>query len=83
MLQNNSLPAVYGLWYENPRPPSRWIAQDMGYEGLWVNRSRGIRGLTVVLFYAAECTVNLFSGALSWPSFENNKRIKNRTPPSL
>ena len=39
----------YGLWYENPRPPSRWIAQGMGYEGLWVNRSMDYKGFDCIL----------------------------------
>ena len=41
---------TYGLWYENPCPPSRWIAQGMDYEGLWVNRSMGYKG--------SDCSIN-------------------------
>ena len=42
---------TYGLWYENPRPPSRWIAQGMGYEGLWVNRCMGYKGFDCIMSY--------------------------------
>ena len=42
---------TYGLWYENSCPPSRWIAQGMGYvyEGLWVNRSMDYKGFDFIL----------------------------------
>ena len=44
---------TYGLWYENPHPPSQWIAQGMGYEGLWVNKCMGYKGF--------DCTITSFA----------------------
>jgi len=35
---------TYGLWCENPCPPTRWTQKGMGFQGLWVIRSMGYKG---------------------------------------
>jgi hypothetical protein len=40
---------TYGLWYVIPCEPSRWMAQAMGYKGLWVMRGMDYEGFDCTL----------------------------------
>ncbi len=38
----------YGLWVEIPCEPTWWIQGPMGYEGLWVMRAMGYKGVDCI-----------------------------------
>ena len=38
------LSRTYGIWCANPRPPTWWTQNAMGFQGLWVIRSMGYEG---------------------------------------
>ena len=39
---------TYGLWCENPCPPSWWTRKAMGYKGLWVIRGMSYEGFDCI-----------------------------------
>jgi len=53
------LSRTYGLWCENPHPPTRWTQKGMGFQGLWGIRSMGYKGFdcTNVLQYVKNLKV--------------------------